>query len=379
MIHYSIDEDSNCHEHVEYIEEEQKYKFFYPCDSSTECKPYTVLLQRGVYRFELWGAQGGDGRIQNTANINYGTGGRGAYVSGDISLSSFMNLYLYIGGKGEDQVGTSHGEYGIGGYNGGGNGGADLCDSWNGESNGGGGGATDIRLIYNENFADTISLKSRIIVAAGGGSACSTTVNHCVYSTETSSDYLCTNPNIYSELRGGPGGALFGYRYNVAVYPGNQTNGSFGIGTNGISLETYTVNDATYWGGSTGGGGGGYFGGTSITENPYIQGYVQAGGAGGSSYVSGCYGCRSVEFNPLDQVKTTNKKAHYSGLIFDNIKMLSGIESFPSPTGEVETGHSGNGHITITYLHDFIPVSCHKNINKCMNFKVYITIFIIIS
>ena len=60
-------------------------------------------------------------------------------------------MFLYIGGKGEDQTGNARGSYGVGGYNGGGNGGADTCED-DPESNAGGGGATDVRLINSQNY-----------------------------------------------------------------------------------------------------------------------------------------------------------------------------------------------------------------------------------
>ena len=44
-------------------------KFDYPCTSSTSCKPYTVFFFPGKYKFELYGAQGGDGRVQNADTL----------------------------------------------------------------------------------------------------------------------------------------------------------------------------------------------------------------------------------------------------------------------------------------------------------------------
>ena len=70
-------------------------------------------------------------------------------------------LYVYVGGHGADAV---VGKDAKGGYNGGGLGTWDHSDD---EAAGAGGGATDVRLISGEwnNFE---SLKSRIMVAAGG-------------------------------------------------------------------------------------------------------------------------------------------------------------------------------------------------------------------
>ena len=36
--------------------------FKYPCKNTSDCTPYDVFIPPGVYKFELWGAQGGDAR-----------------------------------------------------------------------------------------------------------------------------------------------------------------------------------------------------------------------------------------------------------------------------------------------------------------------------
>ena len=375
MIKYSIDIDDNCLEKVKKEDNKEKYHFDYPCTISTSCKPYSIFLDRGIYKLEVWGAQGGDGRIQNSNILRTGSGGRGAYASGYIKIHYNTHLYLYIGGKGEDQIEQRAG--GKGGYNGGGDGGADSNKNNEDyyESNGGGGGATDFRLIYNEKFSDIGSLKSRIIVAAGGGSACSSNKTVCQYTTNVDGDLLCQKSNeiIYDDYRGGPGGTLHGYRLNQAVFTGNQTKGSFGLGTAGLSIANYTLNQEKISGGSVGGGGGGYFGGTSITERPN-NAYVQAGGAGGSSYVSGCDGCRSVELFPVNEINTTDNNVHYSGLKFWKIEMKSGFETIPSPNGSSEIGHSGDGYAIITFIKPLSDCSCANKIN--MFSHIYILIIL---
>lgn len=74
-------------------------------------------------------------------------GAYGRYVSGNINLNKNTTLYVYVG---EQPIGKE--------YNGGGN--SFYDGSW-------GGGATDIRL-DNTGVSDFNSLKSRIMVAAGG-------------------------------------------------------------------------------------------------------------------------------------------------------------------------------------------------------------------
>ena len=100
----------------------------------------------------MWGAQGGN------------SGGQGGYTSGLIDLKKDEQLYLYIGGVGgASPVGAAATI--AGGYNGGGiTKGQDCCYRVFGT----GGGATDIRLTSGT-WNDFNSLKSRIMVAAGGG------------------------------------------------------------------------------------------------------------------------------------------------------------------------------------------------------------------
>ena len=168
------------------------YIFNYPCNSTTSCYPYNVLIHPGKYIFRLWGAQGGDGRYQNNHTVRTDSGGKCAFVSGKISIKQTTRLYLYIGGKGEDQTDYDTSNPGKGGYNGGGDGGKDLLDSLSGESSAGGGGATDIRLIPHS-VSEIESLKSRIIVAAGGGGACSSNQEFCHRNDNLTNSILCSS------------------------------------------------------------------------------------------------------------------------------------------------------------------------------------------
>ncbi len=121
----------------------------------------------GVYKLEVWGAQGG-------------SGGNGGYSSGYVQLQKGEEIYVYVGGKGLDtaNVGANAQK---GGFNGGGDSGipsyysslGTICGAF-----GSGGGATDIRRIKasegswydveHEDWSKDKSLLSRIIVAGGG-------------------------------------------------------------------------------------------------------------------------------------------------------------------------------------------------------------------
>ena len=66
-----------------------------------------IILPKGRYKFELWGANGG----------SESTFAFGGYSSGILQVSQTLKLYVYLGGQ-EMPIGP---QCGIGGYNGGGN------------------------------------------------------------------------------------------------------------------------------------------------------------------------------------------------------------------------------------------------------------------
>ena len=344
QIYYDFDGDKS-----KFIIDNDKAFFPYPCNDTVICSPVTVQLKKGNYKFELWGGQGGNGRFLNLHTINEESGGRAAYVSGDLLLLQTSLFYLYIGGKGQDQESMDSGVVSEGGYNGGGKGGIDLREEGQNsspESAAGGGGATDIRLIKdNTNKA----LMSRIIVAAGGGGA--------------------ESNNRSIEQRGGYGGILEGksnHKYNNG---GTQTTGNFGFGGEGYSFS-YNL------GGSIGGSGSGYFGGYIINTTGFENMALEYGGAGGSSFVSGCDGCNAVEYNENDEIINSNQQNHYSGFVFKNIIMKSGDEYMNKPNNDsTEKGHEGSGAVLITYLGPLNKQTCSCLMNNIIN---YIRLLIII-
>lgn len=236
--------------------------------------PQEIQLEFGVYKIKCWGARGGPSDNQ--------PGGYGGYTEGDLKILFPTILYGYVGGAGY----WANKAYG--GWNGGGN-----CFNQNSGASSGG-GATDIRLIDGD-WNDIQSLRSRIMVAAGGGGGAR-------YTT-----------------RGGHGGGLTGtWAGNKSGYFGAQTSGA-GFGTGGHGANT------NY---GKGGGGGGYYGGYAGAGD----GYYNSGG-GGSSFVSGLEGCNAID----EHGNHTGQPIHYSGLIFENPYTETGISS-------------GNGYITIELI-----------------------------
>jgi hypothetical protein len=202
-----------------------------------------TIPEDGMYRLEVWGAEGGtDGS---------GTGGRGGTARGLLELDASDVLNIYIGERGVRGSSPDGGNF-PGGFNGGGSG-----HSNNGYHHASGGGATDIRV-------GGISLANRVIVAGGGGGG-----------------------DDFGSSKGGAGGGLTGVAGNgtgtlLGVSGdtgkgGSQTTGGTSGGSDAQSgaLGRGGNGSTGFFNGGSGGGGGYYGGG---------GGHLAAGG-GGSSYV----------------------------------------------------------------------------------------------
>ena len=317
------------------VVDDNVFIFKYPCSNTSDCSPYKLLLSPGYYQFELWGAYGGDARYQNTPNLREDSGGKGAYVSGKLAVVGTLELYLYIGGQGEDQV-DIYTERSKGGYNGGGNGGVDWYDPSEGESSAGGGGASDLRLILDQSLE---GWKSRILVAAGGGGACST--NH-------------TN-SVHSSYKGGDGGALESHSDVKMAVGGTQTTGIFGYGQDGLDFDDDTFQS----GGSTGGSGGGYYGGQTFEYKETTE-YQEMAGAGGSSFISGYSQCNAVKYeNSNNKVAHSSQPIHYSNLFFnEGIMKDNENDDFidQSTISEFDNTKNGVARITIIQSYDSLPL-----------------------
>lgn len=286
----------------------------------------TATLTPGRYKLECWGAQGGN---SNQSNGTYGNGGKGGYSTGILNVSTNTTIYITVGGQGQNGVLNTRT---AGGFNGGGDG----YGTNNFGVGGGGGGASDISLMspvfshssyFINNIRDTNSLLSRIIVAGGGGSA----------------GYDVSN----NAANGGAGGGTTGQDgLSNRVYHGTggkQT--TFGTGGSSEESNRYSVQAKFGCGASAsnstdvapGGGGGWYGGGSGYVYTPTTA----------SNYPSGCL----------------LNSAYY----LSNAQTIAGNQSFPSPTGGTETGHSGNGYVRITKLTDVIYLT-HAN-NDIMDFN----------
>ncbi|MDE5639809.1 MAG: fimbrillin family protein, partial [Odoribacter sp.] len=276
----------------------------------------SITLAAGKYKMECWGAQGGTGGYQNTA------GGKGGYTKGEISFTGSETIYVYVGQRG----GSNNGIYGVGGsFNGGGGGGKGI-HNWPGGC--AGGGASDIRL-EGGTWSATTSLRSRIMVAAGGGGA---GTNSTPAAAGGLNGYNCTTK----------GGSF--------IYGASQVAGyAFGWGCTGRTCTTAYNCGAE----GNGGGGGGYYGGRAYTG----QGTnTDAGGSGGSSFISGHNGCNAIN----SAGSHTGQSIHYSGLYFSNTVMIDGAGyqwttakgsyvGMPNLAGTgTMTGNTGHGQVRIS-------------------------------
>lgn len=272
------------------------------------------------YIIECWGAQGG-------ANPQGGSAGpgKGGYTSGSISLAASSQLYIVVGSQGQSSQTVVND---AGGYNGGGAGGSNGAGVKNCS---GGGGATDIRVVKGSAWNTLSSLRSRIMVAAGGGGC----------------GGPFTNPADANPCPGGYGGGLSGgagtgttpeYSSRQAS-GGTQTSaGSHPIGGGYEGAFGYAnQNGSMSYGG---GGGGGWYGGG--------RGHG-TGGGGGSSFISGHTSCNAI--NPSTGAHlgaSTTMTINNVNYKFTSTSMKAGNASQTKPGGGTETGHSGNGYARIT-------------------------------
>jgi len=320
---------------------------------------YTGSVQKftakcpGVYKLEVWGAQGG--------GDNNDIGGLGAYTKGDIELVKNTNLYIQVGQAGTYDWTNCNDST----YNGGSSGG--CMTSFVGGS---GGGSTDIRL-SSGNWNDFDSLKSRIMVAAGGAGAIY--YNDSYHYSGKPGGGLTGTSGVVINL-GGPtshGEAPYAKqtkydsqyyfsganRYNTLT---SAENGKFGIAGKIYYNNELKDTGSSLYGALLSGGSGGYYGGASGVDTSSYGGT----GSSGSSFISGYNGCDAIaESSTENNIVHTNQPNHYSGNVFNNAVMIDGAgcnwstgsatncgANQPQPDGTMATGHSGNGYARITYL-----------------------------
>lgn len=245
-----------------------------------------IVPKNGLYKLEVWGAQGGNTYRNATYNA---TGGLGGYACGYKKFKKGDLLYVAVGGQPQ----------GVGnpapGYNGGGEGVYhEMYDI-----GAGGGGASHIALsdgTLKEIGYDEFVTNAKGLIVAGGGGGSHTEYQHW----DDGGEYK-------SKENGTAGGGANGIDLRNVYKGGSQTsagkNGGFGYGGG------YDTGGYKSWGAA--GGGGGFYGGAGN-----IGQWCAA--AGGSGWIDG--------------VQT---------VLYKNVEYMPSME-----TGVNE----GNGKATITYI-----------------------------
>lgn len=243
---------------------------------------FTVPVD-GIYTLECWGA----GESQ------------GGKSWGDYQAPKNQVLYICVGGKGSE---GDRAQIGIGGYNGGGNGGSAVVNDKGQplKRGDGGSGATHICLVDGVlSKLYTAYKQDRLLMVAGG---------------QGGAQYPKGSGLFGGGTEGGKPTNKAGKTFDAAT----QGNGyAFGQGQTGRNGTTKTQNG----GEGNGGGGGGLYGGFAPKDYGDL---TNCPGGGGSGYV--------------------NAK------LLVNYETIAGNKSFLSPSGVSETGHAGHGAALITWL-----------------------------
>lgn len=235
----------------------------------------------GLYKLEVWGAQGG-----STPGYR---GGYGSYSVGEIELNEGDKLYINVGGQG-----TAGKDLRIGGYNGGG---SVVGNAETNRTKASGGGATHIATLSGQ-LSTLESNKSSVLIVAGGGGG--------AYQHDSAG---------YAGIGGDAGG------YMGVNGKADATNNLYGMGANqssgGCSTDNLAVTCGSFGkGGNTGNethgsaGGSGWYGGGGSSA---YSGRANAAGGGGSGYIGNtkllnksmyCYNCTSSSDAPFKTIST---------------------------------------------------------------------------
>ena len=243
---------------------------------------FTVPVD-GTYTLECWGA----GENQ------------GGKSKGDYQAPKNQVLYICVGGKGKA---GDRAQIGIGGYNGGGNGGTAVINDKGQPLKRGDGGCGATHICLEDGVLSKLKTayeQNRLLMVAGG---------------QGGAQYPTGSGPFGGGTEGGRPTNYAGKTFEAAT----QTDGfAFGQGQTGRNGTKKTQNG----GEGNGGGGGGLYGGFS----PQAPGSkTNSPGGGGSGYV--------------------NKK------LLVNSETIAGNQSFLSPSGVSETGHAGHGAALISWL-----------------------------
>ena len=263
------EEETECNIYFKTLQTVFDFPFDPDNDGNGQEQNFTTPLN-GIYKLEVWGAQGGGG--VNSGN-NY-IGGYGAYAVGTINLNKNDVLKINVGGKGVCGNNTTT-SINQGGYNGGGVARADA-----GYITCSGGGATHIATVsgllnalssYKNTGGTNISNEIIIVAGGGGGAAYSRVGDIGTGGSGGGKNGSKGTTNATTSIYTTGGTQTTGGCYYTSNSSYNTCNGTFGQGANLLNYQ------GQYHGGA---GGGGWYGGGATTYD------YSAGGGGGSGYIA---------------------------------------------------------------------------------------------
>lgn len=295
---------------------------------------YTIP-STGIYKLEVWGAQGGQ--------YSTYTPGYGAYSVGYANLTKGTILYIVNGGSGITAAASA--TFTAGGYNGG------------GQANygaGTGGGATHIATA-NGLLSTLSSQTGNILIVAGGGGGTG------VYNTNET---------------GGSGGGISGVTggHNSSSFPGGGTGGTQTSGgtpgaSGGVGGASGGVGAVAGTAGAFGAGGkGGYE--TTYTQGAGAGGGGYYGGAGGSARNGGGGGGSGYIGNSL----LTNKYMYcYNCTTSNDVNTKTYTTTNVSSTPTADYAKSGSGAARITFTATTLKLTYNNNGGTGCNTKSVMT------
>jgi uncharacterized repeat protein (TIGR02543 family) len=285
-----------------------------PGTAATNRRTYSVPAE-GRYRIEVWGAKGGDASYYVSDGLQ--RGGYGGYSVGVVTLDVTDTLYLYVGGPGQTETGST--TWTSGGYNGGGQ--ARTTDR--DRTSGTGGGGTDISIApVGVTITDTDHKYYRVIVAGGGGG----TAGQGKINGNANSGAGGT------QAAGGAGGS------------GGTTKKEAGFLEGGYSQQTNVL---------AGGGGGWYGGGYGYASGDKPR--TAAGGGSGWIYTQTGYAGWTNDADKGNWKLADKYMLESTGA--DAARTIGGGSSMPDPLYDLGlsesptmTGNARGGFIRVTYL-----------------------------
>ena len=311
------------------------YKFtaLFSCTQTVQSFKLPVI---GSCTYECWGARGG-----NDPASEGGVGGYGGYTKGTASFAKLTQLWIYVGEQGKNNLKSGQPKANAGGWNGGGGSGNNQTRT----VGAGGGGATDFRLTKHTDsngWGGLASLRSRLMVAAGGGGAAK--AGNGANGGGLTGDTGINGSNYEQDQYNNTGG-------------GQKSTGSCDYYTNGNMSSEFqaVVNDPNcltpygtfgyadpageekWWGG---GGGGGWYGG--------VLGHGRSG-SGGSSFISGYEGCKAVNQSTSTSTVTNHKNTgtNLEQSKYDNTYYFTGTSM---TAGATNSPGGSNGYARITMV-----------------------------